>query len=262
MNLNADWYASLILCKSHPTTEMKSINWEYLFEIDLPVVREVQDACRRMHLTSIMSFNCDWNEEVITQFYSTLYVNRSTKTFHCTIQGRPFYVEYAYFTSILGFSNADLTRERIHEEENVLDDGELHFMYDSAYGIKFGTIHGLTPYYKLLSQLFRYTLCPKSGDSDNISNMSKNLLARMAPNKNEFSVFYFICEEIIICSISPKKSYHYAPYIFVMIKEVTSVWQNHPKLHWLSALILPRKAPRTQSHFKQCNPVVCRVKSR
>jgi hypothetical protein len=37
-------------------------------------------------------------------------------------------------------------REKIHEEENVLDDGELHFMYDSAYGdIKFGTIHGLTP---------------------------------------------------------------------------------------------------------------------
>jgi hypothetical protein len=53
---------------------MKSINWEYLFEIDLPVVREVQDACRRMNLTSIMSFNYDWNE-VIAQFYSTLYVN-------------------------------------------------------------------------------------------------------------------------------------------------------------------------------------------
>jgi hypothetical protein len=62
-----------------------------------------------------------------------------------------------------------------------------------TYGdIKFGTIHGLTPYYKLLNQLFRYTLCPKSGDSDNIFNMSKNLLARMAPNKNEFSIFDFI----------------------------------------------------------------------
>jgi hypothetical protein len=44
MNFHADWYSSVILCKSHPSTEMKSINWEYLFEIDLPVVREVQDA--------------------------------------------------------------------------------------------------------------------------------------------------------------------------------------------------------------------------
>jgi hypothetical protein len=46
MNFHADWYASVILCKSHPTTKMKSINWDYLFEIDLPVVREVEDAYR------------------------------------------------------------------------------------------------------------------------------------------------------------------------------------------------------------------------
>jgi hypothetical protein len=53
-------------------------------------------------------------------------------------------------------------REKIHEEENVLDDEELHFMYDIAYGdIKFGRIHGLTPYYKLLNQLFYYTLTQK-----------------------------------------------------------------------------------------------------
>jgi hypothetical protein len=65
MNIHVDWYASMVLCKSHPTTEMKSINWDYLFEIDLPVVREVQDACRRTNLTSIMSFKCGWNEEAI-----------------------------------------------------------------------------------------------------------------------------------------------------------------------------------------------------
>ncbi|RLM77883.1 hypothetical protein C2845_PM12G07230 [Panicum miliaceum] len=203
---------------------MKSINWDYLFEIDLPVVREVEDACRRMNLSSIMSFNCDWNEEVVAQFYATLCVNRITKTFHWTIQGKPFSVGYADFANILGFSSSDLTKEKIHESENVLDDGELHFMYDSAYGdIKFGSIHGLTPYYKLLNQLFRYTLCPKGNDLDNISDMSKNLLARMASNQNEFSVFDFIWEEIIICSVSPKKSCHYAPYIFAMIKEVTGV---------------------------------------
>jgi hypothetical protein len=80
-------------------------------------------------------------------------------------------------------------REKIHEMENVLEDGKLHYMYDSAYGdIKFGTIHGLTPFYNLLNQLFHYTLCPKGSDSDTISNMSKNLIARMALGKLEFSV--------------------------------------------------------------------------
>jgi hypothetical protein len=196
---HANWYDSDILCKSHPTTEMKSINWNYLFEIDMLVVREVTDACRRMNVSLIMSFNYDWNEEIVAQFYATLYVDRSTNTFHWTIQGKPFSVEYARFACILGFPSDDLLREKIHEIENVLEDGELHFMYDRAYiDMKFRTIHGLPPYYKLLNQLFCYTLCPKGGDSDNISNMSEKLIARMAPNQNEFSVFDFIWEEIII----------------------------------------------------------------
>jgi hypothetical protein len=59
LNFHADWYASMTLCKSHHTTKINSINWNYLFEIDLPVVREVEDTCRRMNLSSIMSFCCD-----------------------------------------------------------------------------------------------------------------------------------------------------------------------------------------------------------
>jgi hypothetical protein len=53
----------------------------------------------------------------MVQFYATLYVNRSTKTFHWTIQGKPFSIEYAQFASILGFPNADLTREKIDEKD-------------------------------------------------------------------------------------------------------------------------------------------------
>ena len=61
--------------------------------------------------------------------------------------------------------------------------------------------------------------------------MCKNFLARMALNRAQFSVFDFICDEIISCSVSPKKDCHYALYIFFMIKEVTGINifadQNH-----------------------------------
>jgi hypothetical protein len=66
------------------------------------VVREVEDTCRRMNLSSIMSFCCDWNEEVIAQFYATLYVNCSTKTFYCKIQGKPFPVDMHSLQAFLG----------------------------------------------------------------------------------------------------------------------------------------------------------------
>ena len=39
-------------------------------------------------------------------------------------------------------------------EQNVLEDLEMHFMYDSAYGkVEFGTVSGLIPYpyYKMIN---------------------------------------------------------------------------------------------------------------
>lgn len=223
LRFHADWYESVILCKSHPSTEMKSINWLYFNEVNLSVIEQVNEACNNKFLHLIMEFNHDWNEEVVAQFYATLYIGRAAKVMHWTLQGKPLSVTYVDFTSILGYGGSYLTSPKIHDE-NVIEDGEMAFMYDIAYGpIEHGTTKGMIPYYRLLNQLFRYTLCPKGGDSDNISNMSKNLLSWMHPDKGDFNVFDFIWEEIIICSYSPKKSCHYASYIFAMIKEVTNL---------------------------------------
>ena len=108
----------------------------------------------------------------------------------------------------------------------------MRYMYDNAYGnVKFGETSGLTPYYKFMNQLLRYTISPKGGNSDKISNMSWNLLAKMTPGASEFCVFDFLWEEIICTSISPKRGCHYTPYIFSMIMEVTGINiladQNH-----------------------------------
>ena len=100
----------------------------------------------------------------------------------------------------------------------------MHYMYDNAYGdVEFGTVSGLIFYYKMINQLLRYTLTPKAGNSDKISNMSRNLLARLGPNQPEFSVFDFLWEEIIISSVLPKRGCHYGPYIFYMITKVTKL---------------------------------------
>jgi hypothetical protein len=81
----------------------------------------------------------------------------------------------------------------------------------------------MKPVYKMLNQLFLYTLTPKIGDNYNISNIAKDILVRMAPGKEDFSVFDFIWEEIIVSSVSANKSCQYAPWIFKMICEVTGV---------------------------------------
>jgi hypothetical protein len=80
----------------------------------------------------------------------------------------------------------------IHGGEIPLD-SEMAFMYDSSYDkVEFGTTHGMKPVYRMLNQLFRYTLTPEIGDNYDISNIAKYILVRMAPGKENFSVFDFI----------------------------------------------------------------------
>ena len=100
----------------------------------------------------------------------------------------------------------------------------MHFIYDVAYGdVVYGSVKGLTPYYRLLNTLFRFTLTPRGGDSDNISHRAKNLLVQMTPGKPKFAVMEFVWNEIIGCSYDSSSACHYAPYIFHMIKIVTQL---------------------------------------
>ena len=113
--------------------------------------------------------------------------------------------------------NRDSSKVDLHEG-NELDASRMHFMYDRAYGdIVLGQVKGLTPFYRLLNTLFRFTLTPRGGDSDNISHRAKNLLVQMAPGKRKFAVMEFIWNEIITCASDPSSACHYAPYIFHMI---------------------------------------------
>jgi hypothetical protein len=104
----------------------------------------------------------------------------------------------------------------------------MDFMYSK---VEFGTTHGMKPVYRMLNQHFRYTLTLKIGDNYNISNIEKDILVRMALGKENFSVFNFIWEEIIVCSVSANKSCQYAPWIFKMICEVTGVDILVDKVH-------------------------------
>ena len=125
----------------------------------------------------------------------------------------------------------DDSKVDLHEGDE-LEPSKMQFMYDRAYGdIVLGQVKGLTPFYRLLNTLFRFTLTPRGGDSDNISHRAKNLLAQMAPGRCKFAVMEFIWNEIIACSSDSSSACHYAPYIFHMIKTVTQLNIVHSTFH-------------------------------
>ena len=98
---HANWYETVIMTKTHPTTEMKSMDWGHLNELDVQVVTQAVDTCQHMHLQAIMSFNYHWNEEVVAQYYATLYVDRPRKKFYWMLQGEKYSVTYRQFADML-----------------------------------------------------------------------------------------------------------------------------------------------------------------
>ena len=164
---------------------------------------------------------------------TSLHPNRISAYSWDIIGGKRFTYTMAQFSWLFGHGgdrvfyggswvvNRDSSKVDLHEG-NELDASRMHFMYDRAYGdIVLGQVKCLTPFYRLLNTLFRFTLTPRGGDSDNISYRAKNLLVQMAPGKPKFAVMEFIWNEIVTCALDPSSACHYTPYIFHMIKTET-----------------------------------------
>jgi hypothetical protein len=106
---------------------------------------------------------------VVAQFYATLYVDRDENEMHFTLGGKRFKISVYEFGHLFKLRGATTTNQfnsdlvRLHYEDE-LEVTKMRFMYDRAYGnINYGHTSGLTPYYKMLNLLFRYTLCPRGG---------------------------------------------------------------------------------------------------
>jgi hypothetical protein len=84
-----DYYESVIITKTKPATISQWIDWTYMEAKHDTIFDEVVAACRAKHLRDVMSFQKNWNNEIIAQFYATLYVEEQgdTRKFHWMIEG-------------------------------------------------------------------------------------------------------------------------------------------------------------------------------
>ena len=65
---------------------------------------------------------------MIAQFYATLYVEEDERRMHWMLEGQWYSVDYDAFTALLGFSDDDLQKDRIHTEQ-MLPLEQLAYMY-------------------------------------------------------------------------------------------------------------------------------------
>jgi hypothetical protein len=96
----ADWYESTILPKGRVTTEMKWVDWPYLLDLPAPieeVMQAVQTRCQFMGIAYLMGLRCDYSQEVVAQFYATLFVDRDENEMHFTLGGKRFNISVYEF---------------------------------------------------------------------------------------------------------------------------------------------------------------------
>jgi hypothetical protein len=69
-----DFYESVVITKTKPVTISQWIDWTYMEAKHAAIFDNVVAACRVKHLRDVISFQKNWNNEIIAQFYATLYV--------------------------------------------------------------------------------------------------------------------------------------------------------------------------------------------
>jgi hypothetical protein len=86
-----------------------------------------------------------------------------------------------------------------------------------------GKTVGLKSFYYAMNNLFRETINPKGGDSTSLRKYAKNLLARMAPSSDAFSVSRFIWAELSDSMDDARNDLPYAPYVMYIIERVSGI---------------------------------------
>ena len=105
----------------------------------------------------------------MAQFYSTLYIEENERVIHWNLGGKRFTYNMADFSTLFGHTGHSVFFGGSHvvswddfkvdlHAGNELEPSKMHFMYGVAYGdVVYGSVKGLTPYYRLLNTEFCFT---------------------------------------------------------------------------------------------------------
>jgi hypothetical protein len=88
----------------------------------------VLEACDLHGITGLLQFRHNWNQEIISEFYSTLFYDKKERTFMWMTNGRRFHVKLTQFAQILGLSSQLDIPKKLHSRW-VLMPREMTPMY-------------------------------------------------------------------------------------------------------------------------------------
>jgi hypothetical protein len=138
------------------------IDWACMERKHDPIFGRVIASRMAKNLRDVLAFKKDWNNEIIAQFYATLYFEErgDTRKPHWMTKGQWYEVSYAQFARLLGFGRKDASHTRIYMAVK-LDARKLKFMYPRSKKGNFGETANMLHFYAYMNCLFKRTLTPR-----------------------------------------------------------------------------------------------------
>jgi hypothetical protein len=140
-------------------------------------------------------------QEIITEFYSTLLFNKEEKIFMWMINGWRFNIRLTNFAELLVLSSHLGIPKKVHTGR-VMALREMTPMYIPNSGFRAPRIDGILPHFVVLHRMIRRTLASRIGDSDAILSYEQNLLDVLMKFER-FNVFHYIIDDIWNIAINP-----------------------------------------------------------
>lgn len=228
-------YEEVILALENKIAPQRAIDFEHIKKNKDKFVN-IFETCDRLGLVDIMKFKHDYDEEVVMQFYATLFLEKDDgrRYFRWMTEDNEYRAPLSEFAAAIGIQMVDpgdTNFTRLHDDSLSKKPSELdECYYPSSRGVVHGHIGGLLPFFDTLHKLFRWTLFPKSGDSSHIRGYAKNLLwFILKMKKGKIDVMDLLYQEIRRSMVDRRRSLVYAPYIQAFIERVTKKFYTSGK---------------------------------
>jgi hypothetical protein len=88
-----DWYWTVLYPKTSPMVKHQWVHIDYMRNKKYMHFNRILEACDFHGITDLQQFRHKWNQEVIADFYSTLFFDKKERIFMWTTNGRRFHVK-------------------------------------------------------------------------------------------------------------------------------------------------------------------------
>jgi hypothetical protein len=109
-----DWYQTVLYPKIYLVVQHHWVHIDYISQKKDMHFNRVLKACDFHSMTDLLQFHHNWNQEVITKFYSTLFFDKKERFFAWMTNGRRFTIKLTQFAQILGLSSQLDIPKKLH----------------------------------------------------------------------------------------------------------------------------------------------------